>query len=1548
MAAYTPAWQTEELLEEWVETSPSPPGSPSNRNSPSPALQDGGVGSINAKRGSLRSLGTGSAARALPPSRKSSLNNGPEFTRSPSNPFIRKASGMPSPPTSASGTSASGASEDGEHEHEEHKSPPAAGTFLVKEGEESHGHAFPKNPFGAGRDMFAALPLERMFEPPSPPVASGLSASPPPMSEPAQSPPAVSPEASPSPPPGTPGPSYTTAAISRSTSPKEPPPESIQRRLSHQYAPVNPSRLSKSITPSDNSFATTADSSRAPTPPTPALPDDEEDGEADLDLTGVYESPGVSAHLYTGHSGLPNPQDLDDGFSSPERSERLEFYNRHDVSRSPSKDIDSMLNTTQDASSVGPSSMRELPTPDRDSLSPIANNDYQFTFEASVPDSPGELSDPPFDPSSDQLPNGDPSHSTLRHRAASANVGLRLFHHTYDTYTRDHLSALVDSIAGKGSLSPEIPDARGLRDWSPAVTNSAGSPDSRGFSATPSSSSSDARSSKRLRMSPPSPGGPPPARDWHARGRLLMDRLRIQDDDLSATSDSVDSRSMGSRSQTRTNSQSRTFSGSEGATHYDNGPTFDYSDVPPTPPVEYAPRPEDAELPPYHRSNPSTASSAYLDRASQMLDKIKGRKVSPSTSTADESDRNRHRVLSESTDQRVSYPSSLSSETKDRVPLSKRKIAVRQLSSESPSWDENTSSQQSSASPEPQAVRPHAPGLGNNRSREDLNRFISSSTVATATTMSTSFVKHSGPRDPTRSGVTVIRPGDVADLVPNRIGKMRLDPSTMRWVRDVRDGSLTRVDEAGESRAAGSDESADPFAGFDSSGEQDQSQMLVEMVQPVVVGSSETSETSDSESANSLDERAEDITPPVAERPPLTHSTSAPPILATPTPATPGAQAGLAPNNPLRSALRNANSTPSSAVKKQLDWHPELTPRPARGDSAAPSSTSFKRSVSFSDGHIVRTVEVESVSIRRHQRQPSHDDDLFSDGGEATAGTSWQPSTRTRRIQHALDGLADLTLEDISPSKPAREAAVDRVPIRPIDDDEEEEQSDESIQVPTRFSRSKSSFRSRAGANATFLTECSFGVAHDRLVQLITDVQPFEPYWEQLRSIDLSHKGVESLARLKEFLPALDEAKLNDNAIDYLSGIPSTVRTLHVAGNRLSSLTSVNHLRNLQYLDISRNQLDSVSQLECLVHLRELKADDNSITDISGIMNMDGLVKLSVSGNKIEKVDFERARWDKLETINLSNNRIRSIKDLHRLKSVNSINLDKNQLSELEPQIPMTSVRTLRFSDNKISELDLSLFPKVRTLFADGNALPGLSRSRSGGNRIENLSLRNQRVQRFVLTSEDMQCVKRLYISGNRLDPDFLPSTPVYSLVYLEAAACNLTSWPSSFASRLPNLRILNVNYNFLPDLDALRGLMRIRKIMAVGNRLGGGAKGAVRGLKGLTTLEEVDLRMNPSTLSFYLPILLPKAAAPSVGQAGADASAPDSTWPALDAQFRRQLPDEWYSKRLVYRGMVMAVCPDLRTLDGVVVEEGEKKKAAMLIEYAREARAEGERRGSR
>jgi len=80
--------------------------------------------------------------------------------------------------------------------------------------------------------------------------------------------------------------------------------------------------------------------------------------------------------------------------------------------------------------------------------------------------------------------------------------------------------------------------------------------------------------------------------------------------------------------------------------------------------------------------------------------------------------------------------------------------------------------------------------------------------------------------------------------------------------------------------------------------------------------------------------------------------------------------------------------------------------------------------------------------------------------------------------------------------------------------------------LPSNLARSLSlqaKRSTRAGPNATFLTECSFGVAHDRLLQCITDIVPFEPHWEELTSIDLSGKTLDSVARLKEFMPKLED-----------------------------------------------------------------------------------------------------------------------------------------------------------------------------------------------------------------------------------------------------------------------------------------------------------------------------------------------------------------------------------------------------------------------------------------
>lgn len=130
------------------------------------------------------------------------------------------------------------------------------------------------------------------------------------------------------------------------------------------------------------------------------------------------------------------------------------------------------------------------------------------------------------------------------------------------------------------------------------------------------------------------------------------------------------------------------------------------------------------------------------------------------------------------------------------------------------------------------------------------------------------------------------------------------------------------------------------------------------------------------------------------------------------------------------------------------------------------------------------------------------------------------------------------------------------------------------------------------------------------------------------------------------------------------------------------------------------------------------------------------------------------------------------------------------------------------------------------------------------------------------LALRDVRDIKRLYLSGacvslafpcgasnpradlapgNPLDAGFI-SEACYNLVYLELAACRLTALPRDFARLAPNLRVLNLNYNFLDDVRPLEGLVRLRRVTIIGSRVSA-TRQFVRVLRGLADAEMVDFR---------------------------------------------------------------------------------------------------------
>lgn len=96
--------------------------------------------------------------------------------------------------------------------------------------------------------------------------------------------------------------------------------------------------------------------------------------------------------------------------------------------------------------------------------------------------------------------------------------------------------------------------------------------------------------------------------------------------------------------------------------------------------------------------------------------------------------------------------------------------------------------------------------------------------------------------------------------------------------------------------------------------------------------------------------------------------------------------------------------------------------------------------------------------------------------------------------------------------------------------------------------------------------------------------------------------------------------------------------------------------------------------------------------------------------------------------------------------------------------------------------------------------------------------------------------------AGNALKTRFIEE-PCYNLVYLELAACRLSTLPSDLATLAPNLRVLNLNYNFIEDAQPLAGLSRLKKLTLIGSRLKG-TKPFLRILGGMPDVEMLDIRL--------------------------------------------------------------------------------------------------------
>ncbi|KAL9104801.1 MAG: hypothetical protein Q9163_000299 [Psora crenata] len=466
------------------------------------------------------------------------------------------------------------------------------------------------------------------------------------------------------------------------------------------------------------------------------------------------------------------------------------------------------------------------------------------------------------------------------------------------------------------------------------------------------------------------------------------------------------------------------------------------------------------------------------------------------------------------------------------------------------------------------------------------------------------------------------------------------------------------------------------------------------------------------------------------------------------------------------------------------------------------------------------------------------------------------------------------------------------------------------------------------------LTEAGYtlSLTAQNLVKHLTDLEPYEPYWEYTRSVDLHDRGLTSLHMLDEFCTQAEELDVSCNKIGELNGIPSTVRFLNVSANCLSDLTAWHHLKHLQYLDVSGNSLTTLKALQRLVHLRALKADDNIIDSLDGTENLNGLLSLRLRNNRLRIVDFKHYDLRRLTDLDVAGNGVVRMSNIERLPALKSLNLRDNGLEAFSLCSRLRSLETLNLADNKLKSIDVCAMPALRILIIDRNAIRRVDSLKWIGN-LQLFSWREQRCEPG-LEYQSCQEAHSLCFSSNVLTT-FGPPTPFLNLRVLELASTGLQTLRADFGSKCPNLRMANFNYNALSNLEPLLGIAKLERLYLAGNRISRLRRTtAVLNALG-KELVEVDLRNNPLTVGFYTPqdciYVERRMVVQDRGRVMAeldDEYVSEGTkaylLPPLDKDAdnasRQRLDEDTKLRRRVYEMLTINACKNLERLDGLGV----------------------------
>ncbi len=202
---------------------------------------------------------------------------------------------------------------------------------------------------------------------------------------------------------------------------------------------------------------------------------------------------------------------------------------------------------------------------------------------------------------------------------------------------------------------------------------------------------------------------------------------------------------------------------------------------------------------------------------------------------------------------------------------------------------------------------------------------------------------------------------------------------------------------------------------------------------------------------------------------------------------------------------------------------------------------------------------------------------------------------------------------------------------------------------------------------------------------------------KQTTTIALKGQGITRLDPLYEFRGTIQSLDVSDNNISDISPIagdlerPSTMLMLNISNNNLASILSLRNMKNLRFLDISRNPIKSLYSIKFLQFLERFYADHTTKNEIQfdSVPNENGqltnrqLTELSLRDNELtDQIVAQFPLFNKLAILDLTKNSLTTTTYFLPMSSIEQLKLGSNHLVEVTGLAKYPTLEVLDLSNN--------------------------------------------------------------------------------------------------------------------------------------------------------------------------------------------------------------------------------------------------------------------------